>query len=201
MQNSPLTLEASEGLDELLETHVSNLSEKLSRTHTLEEIEAELATLNDLVYSYKRRDEMLERLLDVTTPEGKREQIRAMLQAQKIKLAENQAELERLHARSHKLLRRSSLLVIRAQEEIGRIAHKHTGYALEPCGLCKGLGVSTDHPCVACNGKSSVLVHQPSIKCPRCGGDGKATTKLSLMYSSTVCVVCRGTGWALTKDQ
>jgi hypothetical protein len=201
MQKNTQTVELSEGLDELLETHVQNLSEKLSRPYAIEEIEEDLSALNDLVYTYKRRDELLEKLLDGTTAAEKRKQILEALQAQHIRVADNQVELERVHARSHELLQKSTLLVVKAQSQISRLAHKHTGYALEFCGLCKGLGGSREEPCVACNGKGSVLVHEPAIKCPRCGGDGKPTTKRSLIYSSDVCVVCRGTGWVLTKDQ
>ena len=202
MHESPQIVDISEGLDELLEAHVRNLSEKFSRPYAIEEVEEELSALNDLVYTYKRRDELLEKLLDTSTAEEKRKQIRAALQAQRVKVAENRAELQRVHARSHELLQRSALLVIKVQSQISKLAHKYTGYAVEPCGLCKGLGGGREEPCVACNGKGSVLVHQPAIKCPRCGGhgDGTPATKHSLMYSSNVCVVCRGTGWALTKD-
>ncbi len=73
MGNGPQASEVSNGLDELLETHIHNLSEKLSRPHTLEEIETELAALNDLIYTYKRRDELLEKLLDGMTAEGERQ--------------------------------------------------------------------------------------------------------------------------------
>src|SRR5437870_1602290 len=201
MQNSPQIADLAQGLDELLETHVQNLSEKLYGAHTIEDIGAELVTLNDLVYSYKRRDELFEKLLDVTTAENKRKQIRVMLQAQRIRVSENRAELERVHARSHELLERSMLLISRAQQQINERAHRYAGYVLEPCGLCKGLGGGADVPCAACIGKGSVLVHQPSLKCPRCGGDGKADGRYSLMYSSKLCVVCRGTGWVLTADE
>src|SRR5262245_54777315 len=115
MQESPQTVDLSEGLDELLEAHVRNLSEKLSRPYTIEDVEEELSALNDLVYTYKRRDELLERLLDSSTAEEKGAQIREALQAQRIKVAENRAELERVHARSHELLQRSALLVIKVQ--------------------------------------------------------------------------------------
>jgi hypothetical protein len=50
------------------------LFDKLARPHTLDEIQTDLATLNDLIHSFKRRDELLEKLLDGTTPEGKRRQ-------------------------------------------------------------------------------------------------------------------------------
>src|SRR6266849_252296 len=129
MQNSPETANVSEGFEELLETHVRNLSEKLYSPHTIEDIGAELATLNDLVYSYKRRDELLEKLLDATTAEDKRRQIRAMLQAQHIRVAENRAELERVHGRSHELLERSTSLISRAQQQINERAHRYAGYA------------------------------------------------------------------------
>jgi hypothetical protein len=200
MQSSLQTVEVSEGLDELLETQVRTLAETLCRPHTIEEIEVELGALNDLVYTYKRRDELLEKLLDTTTAEEKRGQILEALRAQRMQVARNRADLERLHLRSHELLQRSLGLVIKAQGEIDKKAHKHTGYSLEPCGLCNGIGGSIGAPCVACSGKGSVLVRQPALRCTRCGGDGKPHTRQVLLYSSTVCIVCRGTGWVMTAD-
>jgi hypothetical protein len=201
MQDSPQTTDVCEALDELLEAHLRNLSEKLQSPERIEDIGAELATLNDLVYSYKRRDELLEKLLDCTTAEDKRSQIRVTLQAQHIRVVENRAELERIHARSHELLERSTSLIGRAQQQINERAHKYAGYALEQCALCKGVGGSAGDPCLACNGKGNVLVHQPSLKCPRCAGDGKPHGRESLLYSAKLCVVCRGTGWVMTADE
>src|SRR5437867_514651 len=174
MANSPQTAEVSGGLDELLEIHIGKLSEILCRPHTLEEIETELAALNDLIYTYKRRDELLEKLLDGGTAEGDRHQIHETLRAQRMRVAENREAIARTHAKSHQLLERSAQLIIRAQSLINEEAHKHTGYVLEPCGLCRGLGGATNAPCLPCKGKGSVLVHQPSISCPRCKGDGRA---------------------------
>jgi len=197
MENS--TDASSNGLEELLESHISKLADKLSLPYTLEEIEAELASLNDLVYTFKRRDELLEKLLDGATTEYKREQIREALKAQRMRVAENRAETERIHRRSRALLERSMQLILRAQRDINKKAHKHAGYALELCALCNGLGGSTENPCAPCNGKGSVLVHQPSLKCPRCKGTGKPPVNDQLTYS-TLCIICRGSGWVMTHD-
>ena len=110
----------SRSLDELIEAHLLALFDKLARPHTAEVIEADLATLNDLIQSYKLRDEMLERLLDSATPEEDRRQITEALQALHVRGADNQSEIERLHAKSHQLMERSALLVRQAQEQIGK---------------------------------------------------------------------------------
>lgn len=200
MEEKPLTANAPEALDELLEKHVRDLAEKLSRPYTIGEIEQELTSLNDLVYTFKRRDEILERLLDPSTPEDGWTRILDTLRAQHIEIARNRADAEKLRAKSQVLIQRANQLILQAQRQIDGMAHRHAGYALEPCGLCGGLGTNTRSPCAACNGKGSVLVHQPSIKCPRCGGDGKASGSQGLIYSSRICIICRGSGWVLTSD-
>lgn len=72
------------------------------------------------------------------------------------------------------------------------------GYAAETCGLCKG-ALGPGLPCPPCKAKGVVLVHQPPVKCPRCGGDGKARTLLDgLSTDPRLCMICRGSGWAMT---
>lgn len=105
-------------LDELIEAHLQALFAKLSRSHTTEEVEADIAMLNDLMQSYKLKDELLERLLDAATPEEYRRQIRERLQTLHISVANNRAERERLHAKSHQLLERSMLLIEKAREQV-----------------------------------------------------------------------------------
>jgi hypothetical protein len=200
METGPPVSDISNGLAELLEAQIRALSGKLSRAYTIEEIEAELSALNDVVYTFKRRDELLEKLLDSATPEDKREQIRETLMAERMRVAENKADLERVHAKSHQLLERSILLLVKAQRQIDKTAHKHSGYALELCGLCKGLGGAGDVPCLACKGKGSVLVHQPALKCPRCAGNGKSSATDRAVYSSERCIVCLGSGWVMTSE-
>src|SRR4051812_24559226 len=114
----PLELEDLSSLDALIEHHLQILLEKLARPHTLMDMEADLANLNDLIYSFKRKDELLEKLIDRTTPEQKRRQIVATLKANHIKIVENGLELEQLHAKSHQLLERSMLLIMKAQWQI-----------------------------------------------------------------------------------
>jgi hypothetical protein len=107
-------------LDELIEAHLQALFAKLACPHTIDELEAEVARLNDLIQSYKLRDELLERLLDSATPEEKLRQVVETLRAMRVKVGESRAEQEQLHAKSHQLMERSALLIKRAQEEIVR---------------------------------------------------------------------------------
>lgn len=107
-------------LDAQIEARLQALFDKLARPKAIEEIEAEVATLNELMQSYKLMDEMLERLLDSATPEENRRQIIETLQALHIRVANNQSEIGRLHAKSHQLMERSTLLIRQAQEEIIR---------------------------------------------------------------------------------
>ncbi|HKP10746.1 MAG TPA: transcriptional regulator [Blastocatellia bacterium] len=72
-------------------------------------------------------------------------------------------------------------------------------YAPEPCAYCGGTGAKERQLCPACGGKRQVLVHQPAITCPRCHGNGKATDNDRAAYYSSLCVICRGTGWVLTQ--
>jgi hypothetical protein len=76
MASEPLQLEGAHSLGELVESHLQVLFDKLARPHTLDDIEADLATLNDLIYSYKRKDELLEKLIDSATPEENRRHTR-----------------------------------------------------------------------------------------------------------------------------
>src|SRR5437764_10390711 len=72
------------------------------------------------------------------------------------------------------------------------------GYAYETCGLCKGTGLSElfpDAPCPPCGSRGKVLVYQPSVRCPRCKGERKASENVK--YGLRLCVVCHGAGWQL----
>ena len=75
------------------------------------------------------------------------------------------------------------------------------GYAPEVCGLCDGAGrggLGPNEPCPPCKAKGVVLVRQPPIKCPRCGGDGKATTFTDGLSTDTrLCIICKGAGWVM----
>ena len=149
-------------LDELIEHHLQALINKLASPHSLREIGTDLATLNGLIYSFKLRDELLEKLIDNTTPEEKRRQIRETLKANRIKVAENILELEQLHAKTHQLLERSMLLIMKAQWQIQKEAHNDSGYKLETCDKCEGTG------CNVCGGR-----------CPSCAGAGTILKQLS----------------------
>ena len=160
MEAKPLEVESTYSLDELIEHHLQVLLEKLARPHTLNDIEADLTTLNDLIYSFKRKDDLLEKLIDSATPEQKRRQILATLKANQIKVAENELELEQLHAKSHQLLERSMLLIMKAQWQIQNEAHKNSGYKLDNCNDCEGTGHNDKGRCPVCKGTGNVLKHQ-----------------------------------------
>ncbi len=159
-------LENPSSLDELIEHYLQVLLEKLARPHSLNDIETDLANLNDLIYSFKRKDELLEKLIDKTTPEQKRQQILATLKANSIKIADNRLELEQLHAKSHQLMERSMLLIMKAQWQIQKEAHKNSGYKLENCHDCEGAGRNDKGRCPACQGTGNVLKHQSTTDSP-----------------------------------
>lgn len=182
--------EAISGLDDLIEAHIRSLANKLSLPHTLKEIEAEVTALNDLVHAFKYKDELLEKLLDSATIEDNRRKIRETLKAVGMDLTNNRRELERLHDKSRQLLERSVYLIAKAQRQINKEAHKYSGYSLELCGLCKGLGGATNKPCQPCKGRGTVLVGQPARKCPQCGVKEGSANEL--------CTTCRGSGWRMT---
>ena len=163
MELKPLELQDPSALDELIEHQLQVLLEKLARPHNLNDIETDLATLNDLIYSFKRKDELLEKLIDRSTPEQKRRQILATLEANHIKVEANSVKLEQLHAKMHQLLERSMLLIMKAQWQIQKEAHKSSGYKLENCINCEGAGHDDKGRCPVCKGTGNVLKHQPAV--------------------------------------
>ena len=72
-------------------------------------------------------------------------------------------------------------------------------FATEDCASCSGQGRAPDREgrCNPCRGKGKVWVAQPSIHCPRCGGNGKP--EQNGIWSADHCVVCLGTGWVRTE--
>ena len=160
MATGPLQLEETHTLDEMIEDHLKVLLNKLAKPHNLSDIQEDLANLNGLIDSFKRRDELLEKLIDNTTSEEKRRQIRETLKANRMRVAENGLELEQLHAKSHQLLERSMLLIMKAQWQIHNEAHKNSGYKLETCPNCEGTGRDMRGRCSECNGSGTKLRHQ-----------------------------------------
>lgn len=71
-----------------------------------------------------------------------------------------------------------------------------TAYAPARCAACAGSGCRLGAPCAACGGAGRALVHQPALQCPRCKGTGEKTAGYA---EFPLCIVCRGTGWALVK--
>ncbi|HWP45305.1 MAG TPA: hypothetical protein VNO14_18830 [Blastocatellia bacterium] len=185
----------TDALDELIESHLHTLFEMLTRPHSLEELRAEVNTLNELLSSFSRRNELIQMLGDNLTPEPKRNRIREVLKAQQIRISESREEISQLRERSSLLIKRAVTLISRAQRVIDKQAYKHTGYALETCGLCKGLRHTHEGPCAACKGEGTVLVRQPAHKCARCKGEGMETS--SVAPTSRICMICSGTGWIM----
>src|SRR5262249_636877 len=176
----------SQSLEELIGDHLSRLTEKLQSGASITELADEVGRLNDLLISYKLRDELLERLLDSATSEARRNQIHETLEAQRMKVAGNQTEVERVHDRSHKILNKSAQVIAKIQRQINKNAHKHSGYELEICGFCEGLGRASEKTCPVCRGRRTVLVYQPATKCLGCKGDGKASIDPVALSSSAL---------------
>jgi hypothetical protein len=183
-------------LYDLVETHVRKLSNTLSSSSTLEEVEAEVNALNNLIYTYKRRDELLEKLLDTSIPDEKRRQIRETMQALSVKVEENTEKLAKDHDRAHKLIERSVALIAKAQRHLGKAAHLHSGYSVKGCGLCTSTGHNGRTLCGVCNGEGRVIVRQPSRKCIKCWGSGKAPRVWG--HKDALCPECKGSGWVHT---
>jgi hypothetical protein len=186
-------------LDAIIEKHSLALLKILGRPHTIDELAAEIAVLADLMHSFKRMDNMIEQLLDGGLSKDKRCEIQAALEAQHVKVAVDHEEMVRLHEKSRMIIERSSAVLAKAQLQVNKEAHNYSGYALEICGLCQGLGDGSVAPCPACKGRGSVPVRQPAVRCSRCGGNGKTSSRDKAIHFSALCVTCNGTGWDKAK--
>jgi hypothetical protein len=193
-------LEDAYALDGLVEQHSVNLLEILNRPHTIDELGAEIALLSDLIHAFKRKDDLIEQLLNGALPEHKRGQLRATLEAQHVRVGADNDEMLLLHKKSQLLMQKSAALLTKAQRQINKEAHNYSGYALEICGLCKGLGNRSDETCPACKGRGTVLARQPAIKCSRCSGNGTTSSRDKAIHYSSLCVGCSGTGWRMAKN-
>lgn len=187
------------GFEDLIESLLTEVLAKVGHC-SLEELEKDLRFLHSLIDQYKRGNELLENLANPATTSDQREQIRQTLQEQRLRVAANRAEAERLHVQSQKVLERSARLMAIIERRIYERTHRGNSYAPELCGFCVGIGGSPSIPCLACNGRRTVLVRQPPLKCPRCNGTGKPTEHDRIQFSIGVCLVCRGKGWALVMD-
>ena len=199
MSSTPCSQRDLAALDELIEERLHILFEILTRPHSLEELSKEVNRLNDLLSSFSRRNELIQMLQDSFTPDRRRKQIREMLKAQRIEIAETKEEMDHLRNKSNHLIKRAVSLIAKAQRKIDKQSYKHSGYAIETCGLCKGLRSTREGLCQACRGEGSVLVRQPAQKCMRCRGNGLETNGSGTI--SRVCVICFGTGWLLTSNR
>ena len=194
MDDDRLVSESS-ALKELLEYRLLQLVSRIVQAPT-EEIETELTYLSALMDSYARKDELLEDLLDPRTTEAGRLEIREALKRERI--PDLRTDLEQIRESSKALLARSVDTFRQARALVHKRRDAGSRYAPEICSYCKGLGRSNRKSCPACNGLRVVLVHQPTVKCPRCGGSGKPSDQDRIQFLQDFCVICRGTGWAMT---
>ena len=181
------------GLDEIVESRLRKLITRIAECSALD-IEPELKSLAQLIDDYNRKDELLETLLDSATTEGHRKQLKETLEV----VTRNRVELEILRRKSHKLLESSIQQYLESSRRLYRIRNGPE-YSPELCGYCKGFGRSNLIECPACKGKRLVVVHQPAMICPRCKGNGNASSADRVATVSALCMVCRGKGWAFTR--
>ena len=80
----------SVGLDEVLEQRLRDLLNRIGNV-PLEDLEAELNTLSKLVEDYKRRDELLEGLLDPKTTEVKAHADYRIIEVSKVQVGSRQS--------------------------------------------------------------------------------------------------------------
>ena len=191
---------ASTGFDELLESRLFELLERM-RSTPIAEVEEELNSLSKVVNEYRLNDELLENFLSHTTPQYKSQLIQETLRRQATKVKKSAAELQRLHEKSHSILEHSAQLLAKIDRQLYELTHKNSDYAPEICANCGGIGSVNCKMCISCNGRRTILVHQPSIKCPRCVGTGRSGIRDRLDFSQYLCVICRGRGWVLILDQ
>jgi len=183
----------------LLESRLFGLLERVG-TLPIEEVKSELDSLVKLVNAYRLNVDLLETLLNPTTTVARRLETLEKLRFQRMKVAENHAELQRLHEKSESILEHSAQLLAKIDRQVYEQTHKNRDYAPEICANCSGVGKIAGKPCVACDSRRTVLVHQPPIKCPRCVGTGRSGSRDRTEFSTDLCIICRGNGWVLVKD-
>src|SRR5215831_4490273 len=193
MRTTASTLEA-DAFYELMESRISELLSKIENA-SLQDIDEEWLTIRVLIDIYRRNDQLLEGLLSPTTTKLERKQIREALAFQRIRIATNRVELERLYAKSHKILQRSVEFLAAADRLVYKRQNNDNPNAPEICGYCMGIGNTARYQCRVCKGKRTVLVNQPPIVCPSCKGTGRWTTERLKKPGLALCKICRGTGW------
>jgi len=192
-------LDSAEGLDQRIEAHLQRLSERIGRSYSTDVMEV-VESLSTLLYSYKTRDEMLERLLESETGKIAHDQGQSKRTLQKVRQEEDCAELRRAHERSHELLERAVHLIVLIHRQLARSNDDRSNYAAEDCGYCLGAGAANGFACTPCHGGGRVYVHQPSLKCPRCKGNGRSDEQARALYESDSCLVCGGSGWVMAVE-
>jgi len=148
--------------DELLESRLFGLLERVG-TLPIEDVKSELDSLVKLVNAYRLNVDLLETLLNSTTTVARRLEILELLRHQRVKVAENRAELQRLHEKSESILEHSAQLLAKIDRQVYEQTHKNRDYAPEICASCSGVGKIAGKPCLSCDSRRTVLVHQPPI--------------------------------------
>jgi hypothetical protein len=191
---------AASGLDsdltEILETRVRILLSHILDQYPVDRLEAELASLIELITDFGNRDALLEKLSGITTTGPEARSLVDQLPERDRLVAQHQSELKRLYDNSHQVVQQSALLLARAQRLVDQSRNPNSSYALEICGHCSGIGGSQKAPCLACKGRRTILVLQPAVKCSLCEGNGKTGPSDAAIQPHSLCVPCNGSGWA-----
>ena len=145
-------------------SQLNDLSQKIAEPHAIAQIQAEVDAINDLLYSLRRRTELMAKLSDGSVPEKKRKEISSILGVHHIHAEKPRPGLVYLVSESNELIQKATALIATAQQCINQNAHLLAGYELKPCALCSGGVASAGEACPACKGRGSVLVRQPAMK-------------------------------------
>jgi len=108
--------------DELLESRLFGLLERVG-TLPIEEVKSELDSLVKLVNAYRLNVDLLETLLNPTTTVARRLETLEKLRFQRMKVAENHAELQRLHEKSESILEHSAQLLAKIDRQVYEKTH------------------------------------------------------------------------------
>lgn len=105
-------------MDELIHAHVRNLADVLARPHSIEELEADVAALHEIIQLFKSSNELLKGLEDGSTPDNQRAQVRRRLQRQKELITGHKEASGLMVDKSHGLIRKSAVLTMKMRERL-----------------------------------------------------------------------------------
>jgi hypothetical protein len=153
----------TDALIEQINARLNDLSRKIVEPHAIAQIQAEVDTINDLLYSLRRRTELMAKLSDGSVPEKRRKERCSVLGVHHIHAEKPRPGLVYVVSESNELIQKATALIATAQQCINQNAHLSAGYELKPCALCSGGVASAGEACPACKGRGSVLVRQPAM--------------------------------------